>query len=94
MAFRAALVAKILPFPHELDILHDIWIGVANSVISGSTLFIDESLVWYRKHSGSLTAGNPAWMRKLRTRLDLLRAATGFWDKGEVGLMRWSVECP
>jgi glycosyltransferase involved in cell wall biosynthesis len=85
MAFRSELVPKVLPFPHGRDILHDIWIGVVNSIISGNTLYIDEPSVWYRRHSRSMTAGKLPWMRKLRTRWHLLKAVMRFWIKDRLG---------
>lgn len=41
MAFRSGLVSKVMPFPRGSVILHDIWIGVINSVSSGNTFYID-----------------------------------------------------
>ena len=79
MAFRSELVPKVLPFPHKFDVLHDIWIGVVNSITSGNTLYIDEPLVCYRRHSRSLTAGRLSRMRQLQTRLHLLYTVVRYW---------------
>jgi glycosyltransferase involved in cell wall biosynthesis len=86
MAFRSELVPKILPFPPRCgDVLHDFWIGVVNSIKSGNTLYIDRELVWYRRHSGSVTAGQLTRMRQLQTRWHLLNAVLGYWIKDRLG---------
>jgi len=86
MAFRSELLAKILPFPRDCgDVLHDFWIGVVNSVTSGNTYYIDQPLVWYRRHSGNVTAGKLSWTRKFRTRWRLLKAVMRFWIKDRLG---------
>jgi len=79
MAFRSELVPKVLPFPHQFAVLHDIWIGVVNSITSGSTLYIDEPLVCYRRHSRSFTAGRLSRIRQLQTRLHLLYTVVRYW---------------
>jgi glycosyltransferase involved in cell wall biosynthesis len=85
MAFRSELVKKILPFPHGLDVLHDLWIGMVNSVSAGTTLYIDEPLVRYRRHSAAVTGGKLSRKRQLTTRLDLFRAVTNYWVSGYLG---------
>lgn len=85
MAFRSKLLLKILPFPHGYDVLHDIWIGIVNSVTSGETLYLDKRLVWYRKHSGSVTAGRLTRMRQLQIRWHLFNAVLKFWIKDRLG---------
>ena len=80
MAFRAHLIAEILPLPHKYDVLHDIWIGVRNSLSGRRTLFIPESLVLNRRHSSTATGIEPLTIaRKVRIRLHLLLALTEFW---------------
>jgi glycosyltransferase involved in cell wall biosynthesis len=75
MAFRSSLLPKILPFPRELDVLHDIWIGTKNHVTGGKTFFIDKPLTYYRRHGGNATGvSRLTWKRRLRLRFDLLRA--------------------
>jgi glycosyltransferase involved in cell wall biosynthesis len=53
MAFRRTVVAHALPFPYRIP-MHDMWIGLVNRFV-GKTEFIDEPLVFYRRHSGTLT---------------------------------------
>lgn len=81
MAFRSELVAKIIPFPPGSEILHDIWIGVVNSISSGTTRYLDEPLVWYRRHSAAVTGNKLSLRRKFRARLQLLRAVIRFWSR-------------
>lgn len=85
MAFRSGLVPKVLPFPHKFDVLHDMWIGIVNSMTSGNTLYIDEPLVCYRRHSGSVTAGQLTRRRQLQTRWHLLKVVLSFWIKDRLG---------
>lgn len=82
MAFRAALIPRILPFPQELDILHDIWIGTRNHVLGGKTVFIDRPLTYYRRHGANTTGvSRLSWRRRFRIRLDLLKALSGISGK-------------
>jgi len=84
MAFRSELLARVLPFPHDRDVLHDIWIGVINSVTNGRTSFIDEPLVCYRRHSSNVTGGELSRMRQMRTRWHLIKAVAGCWVRGRL----------
>lgn len=75
MAFRSSLLSKILPFPRDLDVLHDIWIGTVNSVLGGVTWYIDEPLTFYRRHGGNATSVvRLSRRRQVRLRLHLLWA--------------------
>ena len=51
MAFDAALVPKILPIPDDID-MHDQWIGILSDRF-GSTCFLPEKLITYRRHEGT-----------------------------------------
>lgn len=80
MAFRKRLRRNILPFPLKADILHDVWIGVVNSLSGGQTLYIDEPLVLYRRHSGNATGVRPLSLgKRIRIRLDLCRSLIRQW---------------
>jgi hypothetical protein len=81
MAFRSELVSKVIPFPHGSDVLHDIWIGAVNSISSGTTRYIDEPLVWYRRHSAGVTQGKLRLNRRIRTRVHLIKAVVHFWAR-------------
>jgi GT2 family glycosyltransferase len=71
MAIRASLLGRVLPFPLHRLFLHDAWIGTRNDLLGGKTVFIDEDLLFYRRHSknASRTESLP-W--QIRKRLELL----------------------
>lgn len=48
MAFRRSILEYCLPFPAEIP-MHDAWIGLVNQ-LAGETGFIDEPLLFYRRH--------------------------------------------
>lgn len=54
MAFRASLLPKVLPFPKHI-LWHDMWIGLMTSRI-GRVKFIDDKLLYYRRHGGNVSA--------------------------------------
>jgi glycosyltransferase involved in cell wall biosynthesis len=79
MAFRSTLIGEILPLPHEYDVLHDIWIGVRNSLAGYRTLYIPESLVLNRRHSSTATGKKALTIFcKVRIRVHLLLALAEF----------------
>jgi glycosyltransferase involved in cell wall biosynthesis len=78
MAFRSELTKKIIPFPNTADVLHDIWIGMVNSISFGATRYLDEPLVWYRRHSQAVTGSKLSLWRQIWIRLQLVRALVGF----------------
>jgi glycosyltransferase involved in cell wall biosynthesis len=51
MAFRRSVLGFCLPFPSDLP-MHDVWIGIVNDLF-GRTGYIDEPLVFYRRHDGN-----------------------------------------
>lgn len=55
MAFRKQLSDRVLPFPKGGDVFHDLWIGAANTLTRGKTLYINRPLVRYRRHSNNAT---------------------------------------
>ena len=80
MAFRAELIEEILPLPHKYAVLHDIWIGIRNSLSGHRSLYIPETLVLNRRHSSTATGKKPLTIfRRVRNRLDLLLALSEFW---------------
>lgn len=79
MAFRARILPEVLPLPHGYDVLHDIWIGVRNALSNGGALYIDEPLVMYRRHAGTVTGRRTlSALRRLRVRVHLVRALLEF----------------
>ena len=82
MAFRAGLLPKVLPFPSGCgDVLHDFWIGVVNSITSGTTRYLNEQLVFYRRHPAAVTSSKLNFGRKVEIRWNLLRAIIVFWAR-------------
>ena len=77
MAFRASLLPQILPFPADLYVWHDVWIGTRNAVSCGKTCFIDEVLLFYRRHGGNLSY-QLKWILQLKKRIHLLWAHIRF----------------
>jgi len=73
MAIRASLLGRVLPLPARGSFLHDVWIGTRSELLGGKTYFIDEDLLYYRRHSSnaSRTKSLPA---QIQTRMDLLLA--------------------
>lgn len=80
MAFRSRLRSKILPFPIGQPILHDLWIGLVNSLIGGRTVYIDRPLVYYRRHEFNATGNKQLSIaRKVRIRWGACRSVVAFW---------------
>jgi glycosyltransferase involved in cell wall biosynthesis len=80
MAFHSRLRSKILPFPIEQPILHDLWIGLVNSFIGGKTIYIDRPLVYYRRHELNATGNKRISItRKMWIRWGACRSLASFW---------------
>jgi len=80
MAFRSRVRSRILPFPPKADILHDLWIGAANSFTGGKSVYIDSPLVLYRRHSTNATGSKRLPLsRQIRMRWDLCRSLAQSW---------------
>ena len=73
MAIRSSLAGRVLPFPRRKSFLHDVWIGTRNAAAGGETAFIDEPLVFYRRHSQNASQTFNL-LRQLRVRIELLIA--------------------
>jgi glycosyltransferase involved in cell wall biosynthesis len=73
MAIRASLLGRVLPFPARRGFLHDAWIGTRNDLLGGRTAFIDEDLLFYRRHSNNASR-TKSFIRQVLTRVDLLLA--------------------
>lgn len=75
MAFNRKILEYVLPFPKNIG-MHDIWIGL-NAQLIGKIKFIDDKLVYYRRHNHNFSpAGgksNFSLFYKLKYRLDILR---------------------
>ncbi len=73
MAIRAAFLGQVLPFPSGKLFLHDVWIGTCNDARGGKTVFIDEPLVYYRRHRHNASQRH-SLLRLLKVRINLLIA--------------------
>jgi len=71
MAIHSNLRQEILPFPKNVSFLHDAWIGARSALHGRKTIYIDEPLLYYRRHKENNSVRLPLW-RKMRKRLELL----------------------
>jgi glycosyltransferase involved in cell wall biosynthesis len=85
MAFRSELIAKALPIPDGIGMLHDFWLGAINSMTDGGTLYLDEQLVLYRRHAGAITAGPLKRKTQLHIRANLVRSVVKCWIRRRLG---------
>ncbi|MHB1314629.1 MAG: glycosyltransferase family 2 protein [Christensenellales bacterium] len=53
MAFHKKLLDQALPFPKNIP-MHDQWLGIISSKL-GQVAYIDEPLLYYRRHSDTVT---------------------------------------
>jgi GT2 family glycosyltransferase len=73
MAIRAGFLGQVLPFPRGKLFLHDAWIGTRNEARGGKTVFIDEPLVYYRRHMQNASQRH-GLLRLVKVRINLLIA--------------------
>lgn len=74
MAFKSSIRSRILPFPKNFEVLHDIWIGTRNKLSGGETFFVNQPLVKYRRHSSNVTSKRLSRLTQFRIRFHLLVA--------------------
>ncbi len=73
MAIRALLLGRLLPFPARKSFLHDAWIGTRNDLMGGKVAFLDEDLLYYRRH-GNNASRTKSLTKQIHTRVELLLA--------------------
>jgi len=73
MAIRASLLGRVLPFPRYTSLQHDAWIGTRSVLAGNRAVFIDEELLFYRRHSCNVSQVKTK-LNQLRTRVELLIA--------------------
>jgi glycosyltransferase involved in cell wall biosynthesis len=73
MAIRASLLGRVLPFPARKSFLHDAWIGTRNDLLGGKVAYLDEDLLFYRRH-GNNASRTKSWLLQIHTRVELLLA--------------------
>jgi glycosyltransferase involved in cell wall biosynthesis len=61
MAFKRGILQAALPFPEGIP-MHDSWIGLVNCIV-GKTYYLDEELLYYRRHDANVTRDEraPVW---------------------------------
>jgi len=63
----------VLPFPARKSFLHDAWIGTRNDLLGGRVVFIDEDLLFYRRHGNNASRAK-SLLQKIRSRFELILA--------------------
>src|SRR5680860_10588 len=69
LAFRKSVLVKALPFPKKIA-MHDIWIGLVAET-TGSTHYIDEPLIYYRRHAGAASTTGSKSENSLTTKIKI-----------------------
>lgn len=72
MAFKKELKNHILPFPKNLP-MHDQYIGLAATKY-GKVKLINEPLIFYRRHGGTVTGGRTSLKDKIKWRFQIVGA--------------------
>ncbi len=70
MGLRRELCQAILPLPEGIP-MHDQWIGLIATRL-GRVVFLEEPLLFYRRHGGNVSGGETSFSTKLRWRLSLV----------------------
>ena len=73
MAIRASLLGRVLPFPARKSFLHDAWIGTRNDLLGGKSVFLNENLLFYRRHLNNASR-TKSLVKQIQTRVELLLA--------------------
>lgn len=72
MAFRRQVLEAALPFPPCIP-MHDSWIGLVNT-FAGKAMYLDENLVFYRRHDQAVTGRvRQSWRKRVAQRWLLLK---------------------
>jgi len=75
MAFRRKVLNRALPFPRAIS-MHDYWIGLV-AELHFNTLFLQDPLLWHRKHSSNLsTTGRRSaqpYARRISQRIQIIK---------------------
>jgi glycosyltransferase involved in cell wall biosynthesis len=91
MAFRRSILEYCLPFPADIP-MHDWWIGLVNQFV-GNAEFIEEPLLFYRRHGGNESPENHALIGKmLRWRWPLVKDISWLYIY-KVILTRHGIRC-
>lgn len=71
MAFRKDILAQVLPLPKGLP-MHDWWIGLVAIKKGYRVSLINEPLMLWRRHEGSVTGKKTSLLQKLKFRLKMI----------------------
>lgn len=55
MAFSRRLMINAIPIPSKIE-MHDQWIGVLNDILYKNTYFLNEPLIYYRRHGTNVSS--------------------------------------
>ncbi len=69
LAFRRQILETAIPFPGNLA-MHDVWIGLI-AELKGSTHYIDEPLIYYRRHDDTASQTGGKSRNSLRVKLKI-----------------------
>lgn len=69
LAFRKTVLERALPFPKNIP-MHDIWIGLIAET-TASTFYIDEPLIYYRRHENTASTTGSKSKNSLYTMLKI-----------------------
>lgn len=70
MAFKKELKEYILPFPDKID-MHDIWIGLQCQVNGIRYKHINDRLIKYRRHDGTVTGKRKSITKMIKKRMTM-----------------------
>lgn len=68
LAFKKSLLADILPFPKNLKLYHDWWIGIIAD-LKYKVYFIEEPLMYYRRHDNTMSTTGFKSQQKITKRI-------------------------
>ena len=67
MLFKRKILEEVLPIPNNKEIGHDLWIGLISEKYY-KVKFIDEKLIYFRRHSNNVTTINKS-KRNIRKKI-------------------------
>lgn len=74
MAFSTELSGIFLPFPSQISV-HDIWMGLMSQVMKIPIVYIDEPLIYHRRHSQTATSvSERSFVEKFGIRYTMLKS--------------------
>lgn len=64
MAFRREVLKWVLPIPEKIE-MHDQWIGVLNDIYGSGTFFLQDQLLFYRRHGENASSMKHYGIRRM-----------------------------